>query len=30
LIFRGFWVVAGGRFAFTATGHLDLCFTVVV
>jgi hypothetical protein len=23
-------VVAGGRFAFTATGHLDLCFVVVV
>jgi hypothetical protein len=23
-------LVAGGRFAFTATGHLDLCFTVVV
>jgi hypothetical protein len=23
-------VVAGGRFAFTATAHLDLCFVVVV
>jgi hypothetical protein len=23
-------LVAGGRFAFTATAHLDLCFVVVV
>jgi hypothetical protein len=23
-------LAAGGRFAFTATGHLDLCFEVVV
>jgi hypothetical protein len=30
IIFRGLGWVAGGRFAFTATGHLDLCFVVVV
>ena len=30
IIFRGLGWVAGGRFALTATGHLDLCFVVVV
>jgi hypothetical protein len=30
LIFRGLGLVAGGRFAFTATAYLDLCFVVVV
>ena len=30
IIFRGLGLVAGGRFAFTATAHLDLCFVVVV
>jgi len=30
IIFRGLGWVAGGRFTFTATGHLDLCFVVVV